>query len=93
LREREKSEFDLALRSVDESLALVDDPGTTDPSAADIELAAFYRQRLGAMQAFFHTLDNLVAGLLALESWRTTALHSLLSRAAGAKPNDKDSQK
>jgi DNA-binding transcriptional regulator GbsR (MarR family) len=90
LREREKSEFDLALRSVDECLALLDQDGENNHSSQEQSaLAAFYRQRLGAMQAFFRTLDNLVAGLLALDHWRVAALHSLLGKAAGAPTNHK----
>lgn len=87
LREREKSEFDLALHSVDESLALLDqvDEGAANAQADQVELAAFYRQRLGAMQSFFRTLDNLVASLLALENWRAAALQNLLNRVTGSK--------
>ena len=60
LREREKSEFDHALRSVSESLALLGE--------ADSDTARFYKQRIGAMGAFFKTLDSLVAAALRMDS-------------------------
>ena len=79
LRERQKSDFDRALRSVDESLALLE-AKPTGMDAAETELAEFYRRRLGAMQAFFRSLDNLVAMLLALEDLRFSALQKLIGR-------------
>jgi DNA-binding transcriptional regulator GbsR (MarR family) len=75
LREREKSEFDLALRMVGESLEMVEG-GEVDAEQA--ELARFYQKRLGAMQSFFRSLDNLVATLLALDEFRAGALEKLL---------------
>lgn len=75
LREREKSEFDLALRMVGESLEMVEG-GEVDPEEA--ELARFYQKRLGAMQSFFRSLDNLVATLMALDEFRAGALEKLL---------------
>ncbi|MEW5868936.1 MAG: MarR family transcriptional regulator [Chloroflexota bacterium] len=75
LRERQKSEFDHALRSVDESLEMLSQV-ESDPDQA--ELAHFYQTRLSAMQAFFHTLDNLVATFLALDDLRSGALERLL---------------
>lgn len=86
LREREQSEFDHALRTVDESLAIVRDTPFQGPGEA--ELAAFYQERLREMQRFFHALDNLVATLLALEDFRAGALESLLGarRRSSSKP-------
>jgi len=75
LREREKSEFDQALNTVQESIAMIDQ-GPLDPQEA--ELANFYRKRLQAMQSFFHTLDQVVAMLLALDEMRIGALEKLL---------------
>lgn len=75
LREREKSEFDLALRMVGESLEMVEQ-GETE--AEEAELRRFYQKRLGAMQSFFRSLDNLVATLLALDEFRAGALEKLL---------------
>ena len=62
MREREKSEFDLALRTVDESLEMVQEGGEEN------EKIIFYKERMGAMQSLFKTLDNLVSTLLALEN-------------------------
>jgi DNA-binding transcriptional regulator GbsR (MarR family) len=75
LKEREKSEFDQAIRTVGESLSIIN-TGHIEP--ADEELAKFYRQRLEAMQSFFHILDNLVATFLALDELRLGALEKLL---------------
>jgi len=77
LKERQKSEFDHALRTVDESLEMV----TASSSGSDeIELAEFYRGRMEAMQSFFHNLDNIVATLMALDELRLGALEKLLGR-------------
>jgi DNA-binding transcriptional regulator GbsR (MarR family) len=75
LQERQKSEFDHAIRTVGESLQMIQ-PAGVGPSAA--EQAAFYRQRLQAMESFFHTLDNLVATILALDELRSGAIQRLV---------------
>jgi HTH-type transcriptional regulator, glycine betaine synthesis regulator len=77
LKEREKNEFDLALRSVDESLELLD-AAQIDPEQA--ELARFYQKRMQSMQGFFKSLDHLVATLLALDELRLGALERFLKR-------------
>jgi DNA-binding transcriptional regulator GbsR (MarR family) len=83
LREREKSEFDRSLRSVDESLALLDaSPAAGGLDPAELELAGFYRQRMQAMQSFFRSLDQLVALVMAFDDLRAGALQKLLGRAA-----------
>ncbi len=74
LREREKNEFDQALRTVGDSLALVEKAG---PEEA--ELAGFYRERMGALQRFFDRLDKLVATLLALEDLRQGTMQRLFN--------------
>jgi DNA-binding transcriptional regulator GbsR (MarR family) len=63
LREREKSEFDIALMSVSKSLEMVNKL----KSAEDQEIIHFYQQRLYNMQKIFKTLDKIVATALALE--------------------------
>ena len=75
LNETQAAEFDAALRSVSDSLAQVNQ-GQISPEEA--ELAAFYQQRLGAMQAFFQSLDRIVAMLLALDEFRVSAIQRLL---------------
>ncbi len=79
LKEREKSEFDQALRSVGESLETVETAQVgAELTPEEARLAVFYRERLSAMQAFFHTLDNLVAAFLALDELRLKALEKLI---------------
>ncbi len=78
LREREKNEFDAALRAVSDSLAMLD---AAEFDSADAELAEFTRQRLQALANFFRALDNLVATVLALEELRSSALARMLGGA------------
>lgn len=54
--------------------------------AVEARRAALYQQRLRAMQAFFHTLDNLVATFLALDEFHLGALQKLLGRPGDGKP-------
>ena len=70
LREREKGEFDRALRMVDDSLAMVDDSSAASP---DPNLL-FYRERMQGMQAFFRSL---VAMVVALDNLRSSTLERL----------------
>ena len=63
LQEREKSEFDQALRTVGESLEILDGNENGD----DGELNDFYHERMHAMKSFFETLDSLVSAILAVE--------------------------
>lgn len=83
LREREKTEFDLALRSVQESLEMVQNqPLAPEESQA----AVFYTARLQNMLKFFHTLDHLVATVMALDELRGSALDRILgNKQSGAK--------
>ncbi len=77
LREREKSEFDHALKAVGESLDMLpitaeaDDPGD----------AEFLRQRMGGMQDFFTRLDNIVSTILALDELRVDGIRRLLGKS------------
>jgi DNA-binding transcriptional regulator GbsR (MarR family) len=71
LQEREKTEFDHAIRTVSESLDMVQ---SSNPQLNDKELAEFYQQRLTALQSFFTTLDNLVAAVLGFEELKSGAL-------------------
>ena len=82
LREREKSEFALALATVSESLAMVQEGEAT---AVDPDLATFYQERLQAMQGFFNTLDNLVATFITLDNLRMGSLPSLFNKVANEK--------
>lgn len=64
LRQREQTEFDLALRAVRESLDMLSPAGAEDGVA---DRSAFFRERLSAMQGFFDVLDGLVASVVALD--------------------------
>jgi DNA-binding transcriptional regulator GbsR (MarR family) len=79
LQEREKSEFDTALQSVNDSLDMVQ---TAEIGPEETEIAAFYEQRMETMQSFFKTLDNIVATALALEELRLSTIGRLFSNKA-----------
>jgi DNA-binding transcriptional regulator GbsR (MarR family) len=74
LREREKSEFDHALCTVDESLQMLKEASVDEAQA---ERVAFYVGRLKNMQGFFRALDNIVATLLALDEMRMKSLERI----------------
>ena len=76
LRERQRSEFDHALRTVNESLEMIESAQTGE--AADAQTARFYRERIREMERFFNTLDNLVATILTLDELRVGTLERLL---------------
>ena len=78
LREREKSEFDIALKSVNDSLETVKE---VKPTSSDVELAHFYQQRMENMQRFFNSLDNIVATLLALDNLRFNSLSKMFGKS------------
>ena len=80
LREREQSEFDLALRTVSESITLVSE---ADVESVDSETAAFYQTRMQNMQQFFNTLDNFVATMIALDDLRSNTIQKLFSKSGG----------
>ncbi len=71
MQEREKNEFALALRTVGESLDMVNG---AEISADEAELAAFYQERMRSMKGFFDQLDSLVAMLISLDALRLSAL-------------------
>lgn len=75
LREREQSEFDQALRTVGESMALLEEAGD------DVATAVFYRERMQAIQDFFSNLDNLVVMLIALDDLRSKSVQKLFGRS------------
>jgi DNA-binding transcriptional regulator GbsR (MarR family) len=77
LLEREKREFDRALASVGEALALLDKVKLRPENEAMVE---FYRERLTAMRAFFLGLDRIVATVLAMDSFRQDLFDRLLGR-------------
>lgn len=76
LRERERSEFDHAIRTVSESLEMT--KSVQDDQSLVVEKAAFYRARMREMERFFNTLDNMVATVLALDELRAGSLERIL---------------
>lgn len=82
LREREKNEFDHALRTVGESLEMV---GKAQVSPSEAELAIFYKERMRGMKRFFDGLDKLVGAVLALDELRHSAIRKLFGKAADEK--------
>lgn len=78
LKEREKNEFNQAILSVGESLALLENTQTT---ADDTAMANFYRERLLNLKSFFDNLDNLVATLLAMDDIKNSVLKRFTSGA------------
>ena len=77
LREREKNEFDLALRSVGESLDMVKEIET---AGAASEETLFYQQRITELKSFFDSLDNLVATLIALDDLRSGVIKNIFKK-------------
>ncbi len=78
LREREQSEFDHALRSVGDSLEIIN---TAKGSISDSELEAFYKERLGEMKKAFNKLDSIVATIIALDDLRVGAITKLFGKS------------
>jgi DNA-binding transcriptional regulator GbsR (MarR family) len=83
LREREKGEFDRALSTVGESLQML---AAAEAPGGEPSLARHYQARLQNMQAFFHTLDNLVAMVMTLDELRVGSLQRLFGRAPDRQP-------
>lgn len=71
MQERETNEFSLALRTVDESLDMVDE---ADMPTEEAYLSDFYQERIRSMQDFFSQFDLLISTLLSLDVTRLNAL-------------------
>ncbi len=80
LREREQNEFDLALGTVNDSLEMVKEASPAEP---DVELAAFYEERMEGMQRFFNSLDSIVGTLLAMDETRLNSMIKLVGKLNG----------
>ena len=76
LREREKNEFDVALRTVSDSLRIVE-----NTNLKDSELAIFYKERMNGMKKFFDSLDNLVATIIAFDELRTGTIKKIFGKS------------
>ena len=77
LREREKPEFDRALKAVGHSLELIKKAPRKTQKTPE---AAFHKDRLDNLRQFFQTLDKFVSLFLTLDELRLGALRSLLGR-------------
>ncbi|MCP3927125.1 MAG: hypothetical protein GY714_31585 [Desulfobacterales bacterium] len=77
LKEREKNEFDLALKKVSESIEMLNEE---ECSAEDKKLKNFYDGRLEDMKQFFDTLDKMVGLILAFDDLKSLNLKKLLSK-------------
>jgi DNA-binding transcriptional regulator GbsR (MarR family) len=77
LREREKNEFDVALRTVSDSLEIVQ-----KANLKKSELADFYQERIKGMKKFFDSLDNLVATIIALDELRAGTIKKLFGKSS-----------
>lgn len=78
LREREQSEFDLAIKTVSDSLDMVKE---AKPAESEADTAQFLQQRMENMQRFFNTLDNIVATLLALDNLRLNSVRNMFGKS------------
>lgn len=78
LKEREKNEFSLALRTVGDSLEIVK---KAKVSPAETEVSKFYQERMHGMKSFFDSLDNLVAMVLALDELRVGSIKKLFGKS------------
>ena len=87
LREREQREFDRALRTVSECLALLDQAKRVGRGTAEL---TFYRDRIVAMQRFFQAVDRIVGAILAVEDFRVAALGRFLGRRGSPKKGKKE---
>jgi DNA-binding transcriptional regulator GbsR (MarR family) len=82
LNEREKNEFNLALKSVSGSLQLL------KGSKKENDLVKFTRKRISEMSDFFDALDKIVAAFVAVDNLRSATVQKLfnLSGKREAKP-------
>ena len=69
LREREKHEFDQALKTVTESLDMLKVPGKKKKTTDSDEL--FYVERILEMKKFFDGIDSMVATFLAIDDLKS----------------------
>ncbi len=77
LKEREKNEFDIALKSIDQSIDILDNATIGNE---DKEMAQFYKQRLTAVKDFFGLLDKIVGAITTLENFSPKFLLKMFKR-------------
>ncbi len=78
LKEREKSEFDHALRSVGDSLEMVN---KAQVNQSEADLAVFYKDRMQGIQDFFKQLDSIVATVITLDDLRVGTIQKLFGKS------------
>lgn len=74
LKERQNSEFDRAVRSVQEMLTQLES-GSVSGSEADVK---FVRERVKALQEFFNAIDSLASAVIKLERLGITNVTRIL---------------
>lgn len=74
LKERQNSEFDRAVRSVQEMLTQLE-AGSVSGSEADVK---FVRERVKALQEFFNAIDSLASAVIKLERLGITNVTRIL---------------
>lgn len=77
LREREKNEFDIAIRTVNDSLEIVQ-----KANLKSSDLAGFYTERIKGMKKFFDSLDSMVATIIAFDELRAGAIEKLFGKSS-----------
>jgi DNA-binding transcriptional regulator GbsR (MarR family) len=75
LKERQNSEFDSAIRSVQETLSELES-GSVLGDEAEVQ---FVRERIKALQEFFNAIDTLSSAVIKLESLGLGNVHKILS--------------
>ncbi len=78
ISEREKSEFDQALRSVGESLDILK---RAKVSTKEKDNLGFYSDRLEKMKIFFDQLDSIIAVILALDELRVNSVKKFFGKS------------
>jgi DNA-binding transcriptional regulator GbsR (MarR family) len=75
LKERQNSEFDRAIRSVQETLSELES-GSVLGDEAEVQ---FFRERIKALQEFFNAIDTLSSAVIKLESLGLGNVQKILS--------------
>jgi len=77
LKERGKNEFNLALKTVSESLEILNNAKLKKDES---ELSDLYKARMNDMKKFFDSLDSLVATVLALDELRLNTIKKVFGK-------------
>jgi len=77
LKERGKNEFNLALKTVGESMDILK---KAKLNKDETELSEFYQGRMNEMKKFFDSLDSLVATVLALDELRLNTIKKVFGK-------------